>query len=541
MNAAPGQRYPRLSPETVARISTHGRSGVFDGGEYLYEVGDRDVDFFVVLDGAVDILESDGRGGHILITTHDAGQFTGELNLLAGRAVLVCARAQRRTRVLRFTQFGFRNLVRAEPDVGEIILRAFVLRRVWLREHVSGSTIIVGAAQSACTLRIQSFLIRNGYPQRLLDISRDPLGQEALKVFHIDEGSLPVVILGGEKVLVRPSNHELAGALGINEELDPSHAYDVAVIGAGPAGLAAAVYAASEGLDTVVIEAVGPGGQAGSSSKIENYLGFPTGISGQDLADRAQVQAQKFGARLVIASAAVNIDCSGFPYGVDLEDGNRVAARSVVIATGARYRRLNVPNLRQFEGLGVHYAATAVEGRLCAGSEVVVVGAGNSAGQAAVFLASTAQHVHMVVRGNGLAETMSDYLVTRIQESPRITVHPRCEVTSLIGRISLEAVCWRQSDGNETKRPASNIFPMVGAVPNTDWLTGTLGLDSHGFIKTDHAHEQLSPVSMRFATSVPGIFAVGDCRSGSIKRVAAGVGEGAMVIHAIHQWLRATS
>lgn len=534
----PEQRYPRLSPQAMARISSHGRFGVFDGGEYLYEVGDRDVDFFVVLDGAVDILESDGRGGHVLITTHEAGQFTGELNHLAGRAVLVCARAQRRTRVLRFTHFGLRSMVSAEPDVGEIILRAFVLRRVWLLEHVAGSTIIVGTAQSACTLRIQSFLIRNGYPQRLLDIGLDPLGREALEMFHIDTSSLPVVILGGEKVLARPSNPELAEALGINEELDPARTYDVAVVGAGPAGLAAAVYAASEGLDTVVIEAIGPGGQAGSSSKIENYLGFPTGISGQGLADRAQVQAQKFGARLVIARAAARVRCSEFPYCIELEDGNRVAARSVVIATGARYRRLDLPNLRQFEGLGVHYAATAVEGRLCAGNEVVVVGAGNSAGQAAVFLATTAQHVHMLVRGNGLAETMSDYLVRRIRESPGITLHSRCEVTSLIGRTSLEAVRWRHSGGDEIQRPASNIFPMIGAVPNTDWLSGTLELDQHGFIKTDHRHDRASSVPTPFATNVPGIFAVGDCRSGSVKRVAAGVGEGAMVIYAIHQWLR---
>lgn len=534
----PGLRYPSLAPQTVARIAPHGTFEVFDGGDYLYEAGDRDVDFFVVLDGAVDILESDGRGGHILITTHEAGQFTGELNHLAGRAALVCARAQRRTRVVRFTRAEFRNLVSAEPEVGEIILRAFVLRRVWLLEHVAGSTVIVGAGGSACTLRIQSFLIRNGYPQRLLDVGVDPLGREALEAFHIQESCLPVVILSGERVLVRPSNQELAEALGINEELDPAHAYDVAVIGAGPAGLAAAVYAASEGLDTVVIEAIGPGGQAGSSSKIENYLGFPTGISGQGLATRAQVQAQKFGARLVIARAAVKIDCNELPYCIELEDGHRIAARSIVIATGARYRRLDLPNLRQFEGLGVHYAATAVESRLCAGREVVVVGAGNSAGQAAVFLSSTAQHVHMLMRGNGLAETMSDYLVRRIQDSPSITLHPRCEVTSLIGSISLEAVCWRRFDGNEVQRPASNIFPMIGAVPNTDWLAGTVALDDHGFIKTDCSSDRWSPAPARMATSIPGIFAVGDCRSGSVKRVAAGVGEGAMVIHAIHHWLR---
>ncbi|HTO64704.1 MAG TPA: FAD-dependent oxidoreductase [Bradyrhizobium sp.] len=531
-----GQIFPKLSSEIIERISAYGERGSFDGGEYFYEAGDRGVDFFVILDGAVDILASDGRDGHVLITTHEAGQFTGELDHLTGRSVLVCAQATRRTTVLRVRETSFRRMVSAESDIGEIILRAFILRRVDLVEHAEGGTVVVGAARSADALRIQSFLARNGYPHRLLDISRDPHAQQALETFHIGADTLPVVILNGQQVLARPSNRELADALGITEELDPGHVYDVAVIGGGPAGLAAAVYASSEGLDTVVIEAVGPGGQAGSSSRIENYLGFPTGISGQALAARAQVQAQKFGARLAVARAAVGLDCGGFPYRVDLGGKEVISARTIVVATGARYRRLDLPNLERFEGQGVHYAATSIEGGLCAGSEVMVVGGGNSAGQAAVFLSGRARHVHILVRGEGLVETMSDYLVTRITESANITLHPHCQITALMGGSYLEAVRWRRGDGSETEKPVSNLFPMIGAVPNTGWLNGCVALDQNGFVRTEYFHDGQLGLA-RFVTSIPGIFAVGDVRAGSVKRVAASVGEGSMVVHAIHNWL----
>lgn len=314
----PGQIYPKLPPEIIERISGFAERVSFAGGDYLYEVGDRGVDFFVILDSAIDILESDGRDGHVLITTHEAGQFTGELDHMTGRAVSVCARAVRPTAALRIGRTSFRRMLSVEPDIGEIVLRALILRRVDLIDHAEGGTIVVGAARSASTLRLQSFLTRNGYPHRLLDIGRDPDAQQALEAFRIGADALPVVILSGAQVLQRPSNRELADALGITERLDPGRVYDVAVIGSGPAGLAAAVYAASEGLDTIVIEAVGPGGQAGSSSRIENYLGFPIGISGQALADRAQVQEQKFGARLVVARAAIGLDASRFPYRVHL-------------------------------------------------------------------------------------------------------------------------------------------------------------------------------------------------------------------------------
>jgi thioredoxin reductase (NADPH) len=532
----PAQTYPKLPSATVERMAAYGERGNFDGGDYLFEVGNRSVDFFVVLDGAVDILESDGRGGHVLITTHERGEFTGELDHVTGRAVLVCARAARPTTVIRIARAALRRLVSTEPDIGEIILRAFILRRVGMIQHAEGGTIVVGKPHSASALRIQSFLTRNGYPHRLLDIASDPDAKQALEALHISGDALPVVILSGEQVLEHPTSRQLADALGISEDIDAGHVYDVAVVGAGPAGLAAAVYAASEGLDTIVIEAVGPGGQAGTSSRIENYLGFPTGISGQALAGRAQIQAQKFGARLAVARAATDLDCMGFPFRVGLEGGDAVSARAVVVATGARYRRLDLPNLGQFEGQNVHYAATPIEGRLCAGSEVVVVGGGNSAGQAAVFLSGQASHVHILVRGERLADTMSDYLVRRIAESPAITLHSRCEITALVGDSYLEAVRWRRREGGETERRVSNLFPMIGAVPNTDWLNGCVSLDQSGFVRTDFVHDGQVSVA-RYATSVPGIFAVGDVRAGSVKRVASGVGEGSVVIHAIHNWL----
>lgn len=532
----PAQTFPRLPLAMVEKIARYGEPCRFDGGDYLYEFGDRGTDFFVILDGAVDVLESDGRGGHVLITTHEAGQFTGELTHMSGRAVLLCARAAVPTTALRVRRENFRRLVSAEPDIGEIILRAFILRRVGLIQHAEGSTVIVGRAHAGSVLRIQSFLTRNGYPHRLIDIDHDAAAQEALAFFHLGPEAVPVVILSGEKVLEHPTDRDLADALGISEEIDPGHVFDLAVVGAGPAGLAAAVYGASEGLDTLVLEALGPGGQAGTSSRIENYLGFPTGISGQALAGRAQVQAQKFGARLAVARAAVGLDCSRFPYRVLLEGGESITARAIVIATGARYRRLDVPELEKFEGRGVHYAATALEGRLCAEGEAVVVGGGNSAGQAAVFLSGKARHVHVVVRGEGLAATMSDYLVQRILDSARITLHTGCEIVALRGDEGLEAVRWRLRDGTEVEQPATNLFQMIGAIPNSDWLQGCVALDANGFVETGHVHAG-APGLAQHTTSVAGIFAVGDVRSGSVKRVAAGVGEGAAVVHAVHGWL----
>jgi thioredoxin reductase (NADPH) len=532
----PAQTFPHLPADMVARIARYGSEESFDGGDYLFRAGDRGSDFFLVLEGAVDVLESDGCGGTVLVTTHGASEFTGELNHVNERANIVSARAARPTKVIRVPRARFRRMVSAEPDIGEIILRAFILRRVGLIQHSEGSTILVGSTHSAETLRIQSFLTRNGYPHRLLDTDQAADARAAMEAFHLTEEALPVVIIGGERILQRPQNAALADALGISEEPDLDRVYDVAVVGAGPAGLAAAVYAASEGLDTIVIEAVAPGGQAASSSRIENYLGFPTGISGQALAGRAQVQAQKFGARLVVARRAVGLDCSGRPFRLALEGGTTVAARSVVVASGARYRKLDLADLKRFEGQGVHYAATSLEARLCAGSEVVVVGGGNSAGQAAMFLSGMARHVHILVRGAGLAETMSDYLVRRIEDSPHITLHTRCEITALMGETYLQAVRWRARDGADMERPVANLFLMIGAEPNTEWLNGCVALDVKGFVETGHLREGQTQTTP-YSTSVPGIFAVGDVRANSVKRVASSVGEGSVVVHAIHGWL----
>ncbi len=531
----PGEAFPRLTPDMVARIARFGRKDRFDGGEYLYAVGDREVDFFVILSGSVDVFESDGHGGHALIATHRENQFTGELHHLSGRAVIVCGRSVVPTSVIRLSRSALLKLVSAEPDIGEIILRSFILRRARLLEHAEGGTVVVGSCRAGDTVRIQTFLERNGYPYRCLDTDFDDDARIAMATFHADAESLPIVVLNGVRVLSRPANRDLAEALGITERLDPAHVYDVVVVGAGPSGLAAAVYAASEGLDALVVEAVGPGGQAGTSSRIENYLGFPMGISGQDLARRAQIQAQRFGARFAVADAARRLECRYYPFEVHLEGGSMVLGRSVVVATGARYRRLDIPEAQNFEGKGIHYAATSIEAQLCSGSDVAVVGGGNSAGQAAIFLSSRARCVHLLVRGDGLSATMSDYLVGRIAQSTRVVLHTRSEITSLIGDNYLSSVRWRQRENEAFEQPISNLFLMIGAVPNTDWLDGCVELDDRGFIVTGNDCD--APTGSPYATSIPGIFAVGDVRAQSVKRVASSVGEGSVVVHAIHGWL----
>jgi thioredoxin reductase (NADPH) len=536
----PDQTFPRIPAEMVDRVTRYGNPETFDGGAYLYRSGERGFDFFLILDGTVDALDNDGKGGHIVLMTYGANQFSGELNLFSDRAALLSARTLRPSQLIRVPRASFRRMISAEPDIGEIILRACILRRAGMIRHAEGGTVLVGCVRSADTLRIQSFLIRNGYPHRLLDTDKAPDAISALECFHPGRlDAFPIVIIDGKNILQRPSNPELADALGITEKLDPKHIYDVAVVGAGPAGLAAAVYAASEGLDTVVIETIAPGGQAGNSSRIENYLGFPTGISGQMLAARAQVQAQKFGARLMIARSATALDCSSLPFRLALDDGASISARSIIVASGARYRRLNLPELSRFEGQGVHYAATSLEGGLCSGNDVIVVGGGNSAGQAAVFLSGKARYVHMLVRGDGLAATMSDYLVRRIENSSNITLHLQSEVTGLLGEKYLEAVRWCE-DGKEIVLPISNLFLMIGAEPNTEWLNGCVALDEKRFVETNHilSGEKTTPP---YATSIRGIFAVGDVRANSIKRVASSVGEGSVVVHGIHAWLRELS
>ena len=428
--ARTAQTFPRLSDEMAARIAAYGREESFDDGAAIFTRGARGVDFFLVIDGGIDVFDIGDHGDERHLVAHGPGQFTGEVDLFNDRAILVSARAAGPTRAVRVAHADFRRLLSSESDIGEIVMRALILRRVGLIRHAQGGVVLVGPAHGGDLLRLARFLTRNAYPHRLLDTESDIETEGFLAGFGVAADALPVVVLPDARVLRNPSNAALADALGLTESYDPARVYDLAVVGAGPAGLAAAVYGASEGLDTIVLEALAPGGQAGTSSKIENYLGFPTGISGQALAGRAQVQAQKFGARLAIAHEVAGIDCTGHPFALELDDGTRVAARAVVVATGARYRKLDVPEYDRFEGNGIHYAATAMEASLCAGEQVAVIGGGNSAGQAAVFLSRHAGHVHVLVRSDGLKATMSDYLVQRIAQSSRITLHPFTEITA---------------------------------------------------------------------------------------------------------------
>ena len=438
-------------------------------------------------------------------------------------------------------------LVQTDPELSEILMRAFILRRVELVARGVGDVVLIGSMHSPDTLRIKEFLTRNGHPHAYIDLDRDADVQALLDRFHVNVADIPVLICRDKAVLRNPSNADVAACLGFNDAIDQSHVRDVVIVGAGPAGLAAAVYGASEGLDVLVLESSAPGGQAGSSSKIENYLGFPTGISGQNLAGRAYTQAQKFGAQILIAKGATQIACERKPYAVQIDAGPRVPARAVIIATGAEYRRPSFDNLTQFEGAGVYYGATFIEARLCEGDEVAVVGGGNSAGQAAVFLAQTTRRVHMLVRSNGLADTMSRYLIRRIEENPAIVLHTRTEIAALEGDASLERVLWRDAGGPAEAHDIKHLFIMTGAVPNTRWLDGCVALDAKGFIKTGsdlspddlaHANWPLARAPHLLETSLPGVFAVGDVRAGNIKRVASAVGEGSIAVSFVHQVLR---
>ncbi|EMD83709.1 FAD-dependent oxidoreductase [Pacificimonas flava] len=529
------QTYPTLASDKVARLCRFGDRRTCRAGDMLFRRGDRGASFFLILSGGCETFDETDRGEARRLTLHGAGQFTGELDLFNDRKTLVSARMVEDGEVLAVPRQKFRQLIQAEPDIGEIIMRAFILRRVGMMRHRRGGVVLIGPGRAADTLRIQRFLSRNGYPFRLLDTDVDPDAEGFLDCFALGADDLPVVI-AERTPLKNPANPHLAAALGLVEPLDADHVWDVVVVGAGPAGLAASVYAASEGLKVLTLETHAPGGQAGTSSKIENYLGFPTGISGQALAGRAQVQAQKFGAHLAIAREAVSLDCEAVPYSIGLATGEAVRTQAVILAPGARYRRLALEGYDRFEGAGIHYAATNMEAELCAGEEVVVVGGGNSAGQAAIFLARLARHVHIAVRSGGLAASMSDYLVQRIDAAPNITLHTHTEVCRLAGGDGLEEVALTNGDGVVRTLACRNLFVMIGAVPNTDWLDGCLPLDERGFILTGKCGRGTN-LDSPYATSRPGIFAVGDVRSGSVKRVASGVGEGSVVVQAVHRFL----
>jgi thioredoxin reductase (NADPH) len=540
--------FPTLSPAQIARIAAHGVMRRIGRGEVLIEAGEPIVPFFVVRAGVVQIIRPSGLGD-VLVAVHTPGRFTGEANLILGRRSLTRAEASEPGEVIEVTRAGLLDLIQTDSEISEIIMRAFIYRRLELVAHGLGDVVLIGSVHCAGTLRIKEFLTRNGHPFKYIDLDRDADVQELLDRFQVTIAEIPVLICRGEVVLRNPTNQAIAACLGFNEGIDPTQVRDVAVIGAGPAGLAAAVYAASEGLDVLVIESNSPGGQAGSSSRIENYLGFPTGVSGQELAGRAYAQARKFGAEILIAQTAAELTCDRKPYSIRIDEDRRVPARAVIIATGAQYRKPALSNLSQFEGAGIYYSATPMEAQLCGGDEIIVVGGGNSAGQAAVFLSQTTTRVHMLVRSSSLAESMSRYLIHRIDETPTIDLKTRTEIVELEGEDHLERVRLRDNQtGRVTSQDIKHVFLMTGAVPNTTWLGRCVTFDAQGFIKTgpDLSREDLTaarwPLSrppLLLETSLPGVFAVGDVRGGNVKRVASAVGEGSIAVAFVHRTLAA--
>jgi thioredoxin reductase (NADPH) len=535
--------FPTLTREQVGRIAPFAREKTFDDGAILWDRGVRNNPMFVVVEGEIAILS----GADQLVTVHRPGAFSGDVDLLSGRPTVVKGRAQGVTRALELGQDHLRRLVQTDAELSEIFLRAFMLRRCALMSRGFGNVVLIGSRHSAGTLAIQEFLTRNNQPYAYLDVDVDAEVQTTLDGFGVGVGDVPVFICRGERVLKKPTTDEVGDCLGLNQ-VNEEVLRDLVVIGAGPAGLAAAVYAASEGLDVLVVESSAPGGQAGASSRIENYLGFPTGISGQLLASNALVQAEKFGAELVVARTAVRMGCERRPYRVDIGGGHAVQARTVIIATGAQYRKPAIPNLARFEGLGVYYGATQVEANFCQGEDVIVVGGGNSAGQAAVFLSSFGRRVNVLVRGPGLAESMSRYLIRRIEETPNITLRTRTRIEALEGNGRLERVTWRGGEGGQETVDIGNVFLMTGADPNTAWLGSCVAMDAKGFVKTgpellpgdlEAAKWPLARAPLLFETTLPGVFAVGDVRSGSVKRVAAAVGEGSVCVQLVHKVLAA--
>ncbi|HEU4388999.1 MAG TPA: FAD-dependent oxidoreductase [Blastocatellia bacterium] len=545
-NSRVEEMYPRLTAAQIERIASHGHSRQVNPGDVLLGAGDRIERFFVVTSGRIEAVYPT-RDAEQIIAVLSRGMFTGEVNLLSGRRGLVQIRVSEEAEVIQVERQQLMALVQTDSELSDLLMRAFILRRVELIAHGFGDVVLLGSSHCSGTIRVKEFLTRNGHPYSFLDLDREADVQHLLDHFQITPKDVPVLICRGTVVLRNPTNQEIADCLGFNEEIDQTRIRDLVIVGAGPAGLAAAVYGASEGLDVLVLESSAPGGQAGASSKIENYLGFPTGVSGQELAARAYAQAQKFGAQVLIAKDAKRLECHRKPYAIQLDDGVWIPTRAIVIATGAEYRRLSLDNLSQFEGAGVYYGATFIEAQLCRDEEVIVVGGGNSAGQAAVFLAQTAKRVHMLVRSDGLAETMSRYLIRRIEQNPAIVLRTRAEIAALEGNGHLTRVRWKDHHTGRTEScDLRHLFFMAGAIPNTHWLDGCVALDAKGFIKTgpDLSPEDLAGAQWPLTraphlleTSLPGVFAVGDVRGGSIKRVASAVGEGSIAVAFVHQAL----
>jgi thioredoxin reductase (NADPH) len=533
------QMFPAMGLADIDRLRRFGEPKFYKKGGRLLKTGEVAPGLILILSGKVEIAQGFGTDRREVIVTHQAGQFAGELAQLSSRPSLVDGEAVEDVHALVVPSARLRDLLVQEADLGERIMRALILRRVGLLESGAAGPIIIGRESHSDVLRLQGFLTRNGLPHRALDPDNDTCARTLIERFNVDIHYLPIVLCPNGKLLRNPSENELARCIGLVRSIDSTKTYDVAIVGAGPAGLAAAVYAASEGLEVIVLDCRAFGGQAGASARIENYLGFPTGISGMALMGRAYTQAQKFGVETVIPEEAHHLAeaTSGRDYVLNVGDDETLHTRAVVLASGARYRRLDVPNLGEFEGSSVHYWASPIEAKLCRDQEVGLVGAGNSAGQAAVYLASQTKKVWMLVRRDGLEATMSRYLIERIKAQPNIEVLTRTGVTALEGREgSLEAIRWRRgADNAETTYPIHHLFLFIGAEPNTDWLSQCdVALDEKGFVRTG---ESVGEKCHSLETNRPGVFAIGDVRSGSVKRVAAAVGEGAQVVAAIHAYL----
>ena len=539
------QMFPTLTSAQIDRLRPLGKVRNVQAGDIIFEPNAIGVPFFVLLSGSMEVVQP-SINGERTVATHGPGEFTGEITMISGRRGLVRGRVTEPGEFLELSGDGLRTVLAKDAELSEILMRAFILRRLELISRNQGNLILMGSDHSATTLHLREFLARNSHPYTYVDLDADKTSQELLDRFGVRVDEIPVIICNAGVVLRNPTPKKLADCLGFNADVDDAHVRDVIVVGAGPSGLAAAVYAASEGLDVLVIETEAPGGQAGSSSKIENYLGFPTGVSGQELAARATAQAMKFGAKMVIARSVVRLNCDRRPYEVILDDGTALATRTIVISTGAQYKKPAIANLEKFEGRGIYYGATHMEAKLCEDCDVIVVGGGNSAGQAAVFLSQSARKVYILVRSGSLSDTMSRYLIQRIEENPSIELHYRTEIVGLDGGAELERVTWRDNPTGETStHDIRHAFIMAGAAPRTDWLRGCLTLDEKGFIVTGRDLELASAQTIwplgrppqMLETSLPGVFAVGDVRAGNVKRVASAVGEGSIAIHLVHRAL----
>ncbi|MRW86651.1 FAD-dependent oxidoreductase [Pseudoduganella sp. FT26W] len=536
------QIFPTLSEDQFDVLLRYGERQRFAAGDVLFRQGDRHIPMYVIISGSIEIERGSALGSTI-IGTHGPGMFTGEMGALAGRAAVATARVVADSELIVIDEEALRTLVISEAALSETIMRAFILRRVAYMQDQTGGVVVFGARDSQQTLVMRHFLNRNGQPAAYFDtnIAADDEAHKLMARFGVTADDIPAVVMLNGEVLRRPTLRQLADGIGISPDRIDGRLFDVVVVGAGPAGLAAAVYAASEGLSVAVLDAKAPGGQAGSSSKIENYFGFPTGITGQALAGRGLSQARKFGAEVAVPVAVSAVKCDSADYDIEIDSGEKLRARSIVIASGARYRKPNLPELERFEGRGVYYSASFMEANFCADEEVVVVGGGNSAGQAAVFLSAHAKHVHIVVRSGGLAASMSRYLIQRIEASSKITLHTHKQIVELRGTDRLESICWQSAGGEPREAPARHLFLFLGAEPSTAWLNDCVLLDDKNFVLTgpDVPAERWPLERQRhfLETSRPRIFAVGDVRSGSVKRVAAAVGEGSAAVASLHQAL----